>query len=425
MDSSRSLPELTPLARASAIAVLALSGGVAAFATIAPEVPEPPATAALVEPLALPAHAAVLAAPGPYTREARFQRGDTLAGLLDRLAVPEVEARRLARLPALRFLRPGQTVASETSADGALQRLSFVGARDTLTVIERSGEGYRTLQAAAPLRTETVMRNGVIRQSLFAATDEAGVPDAVAMQLADVFSGDVDFHRELRPGDRFSVVYEQHYFSGRPLRAGRVLAAEFVNQGRVLRALHYATAQGASGYYTPEGGNLRKAFLRSPLEYTRISSGFGMRKHPFQHAWRAHTGVDFAAPAGTRVRAAGDGVVEFAGLKPGYGNVVILRHRGQYSTVYAHLQRFVPGMRRGVRVAQGDFIGHVGQTGWATGPHLHYEFRIGNQARNPYAIAMPAGQPVPPAELAAFRNQAAPLVAQLGLLGSGAIAQLE
>jgi murein DD-endopeptidase MepM/ murein hydrolase activator NlpD len=425
MDSSPSPRRLPPLSRATAIAVLALSGGVAAFATIAPEVPAPRATAARVEPLALRARATVLAADGTYAREERFQRGDTLAGLLERLAVPQAEARRLARLPALRFLRPGQTVGSETDADGALLRLSYIGARDTLTVVERTDNGYRTLQAAAPLRTETVMRNGVIRQSLFAAADEAGVPDAIAMQLADIFSGDVDFHRELRPGDRFAVIYEQHYYAGRPLRAGRVLAAEFVNQGRVLRAVYFAAAQGGSGYYTPDGGNLRKAFLRSPLEYTRISSGFGMRRHPFLHGWRAHTGVDFAAPLGTRVRAAGDGVVEFAGVKPGYGNVVILRHRGQYSTVYAHLQRFVPGIRRGTRVVQGDFIGHVGQTGWATGPHLHYEFRVGDHARNPYAIAMPAGQPVPAGELAAFRSQAAPLVAQLGLLADGAIALLE
>lgn len=425
MDSSRSLRQITPLARAAAIAVLALSGGVAAFATIAPEVPAPPATAARVEPLALPERA-VLPADGIFTREERFQRGDTLAGLLGRLAVPEADARRLARLPALRFLRPGHAVQSESGADGALLRLSYVGARDTLTVVERAGDGgFRTLQAAAPLRTETVMRNGVIRVSLFAAADEAGVPDAVAMQLADIFSGDVDFHRELRPGDRFAVVFEQHYYAGRPLRPGRVLAAEFVNQGRVLRAVYFAGAQGAGGYYAPDGGNLRKAFLRSPVEYTRISSGFGMRRHPFMRTWRAHSGVDFAAPAGTRVRAAGDGVVEFAGMKPGYGNVVILRHRGQYSTVYAHLSRFVPGIRRGTRVAQGDFIGHVGQTGWATGPHLHYEFRIGGQSRNPYAIAMPAGLPVAAGELAAFRSRAEPLLAQLGLLAGGAIALLE
>jgi murein DD-endopeptidase MepM/ murein hydrolase activator NlpD len=204
-----------------------------------------------------------------------------------------------------------------------------------------------------------------------------------------------------------------------------VLAAEFTTRGRTLRALQHASVQGGSGYYAPDGGNLRKAFLRSPLEYTRISSGFGMRRHPFQRSWRAHSGVDFAAPTGTRVRAAGDGVVEFAGLKAGYGNMVVVRHRGQYSTVYAHLSRFAPGAQRGARLAQGDVVGFVGQTGWATGPHLHYEFRVGGQSRNPYAIAMPSGEPVPAAELAAFRRHAEPLLARLELLAANPIAQLE
>jgi murein DD-endopeptidase MepM/ murein hydrolase activator NlpD len=416
--------DMTPMVRAALIAVLALSGTVAAFATIAPEVPAPPSTGALVEPLPLRTGAAVLPATGSYTREDRFQRGDTLAGLLERVGVSDVDARKLLRLPALRLLRPGQTILGEVGADGALLRLSYLSARDTLTVVERASDAFRTLRGAAPMRTETVMRSGVIRVSLYAAADAAAIPDAVAVQIADIFAGDVDFHRDLRPGDRFAVIYEQHYFAGRPVRAGRVLAAEFVNQGKTYRAVNYATAQGG-GYYTPDGGNLRKAFLRSPLEYSRISSGFGMRRHPFLQGWRAHAGVDYAAPIGTRVRAAGDGVVEFAGLKPGYGNVVILRHRGQYSTVYGHLSRFSPGLRRGVQVAQGDFIGNVGQTGWATGPHLHYEFRVGGHARNPYSIAMPAGQPVPTGELAAYRSHAEPLVAQLGLLANGAIALLE
>ena len=417
--------DMRPLVRATLIAVMALSGAVAAFATIAPEVPAPPSTGAIVERVPLRTGAAVLPATGSYAREDRFQRGDTLASLLGRIGVSDADARKLLRLPAMRLLRPGQTITSEIGADGALLRLSYLSARDTLTSVERAGDAFRTLQAAAPMRTETVMHSGVIRVSLYAAADAAGVPDAVAVQIADIFAGDVDFHRDLRPGDRFAVIYEQHYFAGRPVRAGRVLAAEFVNQGKTYRAVYYATARGGSGYYAPDGGNLRKAFLRSPLEYSRISSGFGLRKHPFLHGWRAHAGVDYAAPTGTRVRAAGDGVVEFAGIKPGYGNVVILRHRGVYSTVYAHLSRFVPGMRRGLQVAQGDFVGYVGQTGWATGPHLHYEFRVGGQARNPYSIAMPAGQPVPSGELAAYRSQAEPLIAQLGLLADGAIALLE
>jgi murein DD-endopeptidase MepM/ murein hydrolase activator NlpD len=416
-----------PLRRIAAIAALALSGAVAAFATIAPS-PEDDALAlrtAVIEPVTLRAADMLLPAPAAYVREERMQRGDTLTALLARMGVDQVDAAKLARLPAMRLLRPGHVVSAEVGAGGELLQLSYPSSRETRLVIERSRDGFRARQAEAPLRMETVMRGGVIQSSLFAAADAAGIADAVAIQIADIFAGDVDFHRELRRGDRFAVIYEQYYLDGRPLRAGRVLAAEFVNQGRTFRAVHYGPAGGASGYYAPDGSNLRKAFLRSPLEYSRISSGFGLRRHPFQRTWRAHAGVDYAAATGTRVRAAGDGVVEFAGRKGGYGNMIVVRHRGQYSTAYAHLSRFAPGLRTGARVAQGDVIGHVGQTGWATGPHLHYEFRVAGHARNPYAIAMPAGKPVPADELAAFRRHAEPLAANLDLLALDPLARLE
>ena len=419
------MSKITPLVRTALLAALALSGAVAAFATMVQEIPAPAAEGAVIEPVALRAAESLLPAPASFRREERFQRADTLAGMLGRLGVSDADARKLMRTPALRLLRPGHTVAGEVNAEGELLRLSYLSGRGTLTTVERASEGFRAMEGAAPLRTEILMRTGTIRSSLFAAADASGMPDSVAVQIADIFAGDVDFHRELRQGDRFAVLYEQYYLEGTPVHAGRVLAAEFVNQGRRHRALHYALAQGGGGYYAPDGSNLRKAFLRSPLEYSRISSGFGMRRHPFQSTWRAHSGVDFAAPTGTRVRAAGDGVVEFAGPKAGYGNMVTVRHRGQYSTVYAHLSRFAPGMQRGARVAQGDVIGFVGQTGWATGPHLHYEFRVAGQSRNPYAIAMPAGEPVPPADLAAYRRHAEPLLARLELLAANPIALLE
>jgi murein DD-endopeptidase MepM/ murein hydrolase activator NlpD len=270
----------------------------------------------------------------------------------------------------------------------------------------------------AALYTQVALKSGVIQTSLFAATDAAGIPDSVAMQLADVFGGDIDFHRDLRKRDQFKVVYELHHLAGRPVRAGRLLAAEFVTQDRTLRAVHYGNS-----YYAPNGQNLRKAFLRSPLEFSRVSSGFGMRRHPIARVWRAHEGIDYAAPLGTRVRSVGDAVVDFAGLKGGYGKVVMLRHHGGYSTVYAHLNRIA--VRRGERVAQNDTIGFVGQTGWATGPHLHYEFRINGRPRNPFSIAMPAALPVPAQELPAFRAHAEPLMARLELLSNGTLAQLE
>jgi len=309
-------------------------------------------------------------------------------------------------------------VAAEVSDEGKLLVLSFLTARDTLVQLAREGEGFRATEERAALYTQVAMKSGVVQSSLFAAADEAGIPDNIAMQLGDVFGGDIDFHRDLRKGDQFAVVYELHYLGGRPVRAGRVLAAEFTNNRKTFRAVHFG-----NGYYTPDGKNLRKAFMRSPLEFSRVSSGFGMRRHPIAQAWMKHQGIDYAAPTGTRVRAVGDGIVETAGLKGGYGKVVILRHQGQTTTVYAHLSRI--NVQRGQRVAQNDTIGAVGQTGWATGPHLHYEFRIAGEARNPFSIAMPAAHPVAQQDLPAFRNHAEPLIARLDLIANSALAQLE
>lgn len=403
----------------AAIAVLAGSAAVASFATISPGDPTPaPAARPLVESLAIDPEQAVLASPASYVREEQLHRGDTLAAFLARLGIEETQIAQLARLRALRALHPGISVRAEVAADGSALSLSFLAGRDMLVTIAPEGDGFAASEAPAPFETRVTMKSSSIRSSLFEASDAAGVPDNIAMQLADVFAGDVDFYRDLRKGDRFTVVYETYLLRGRPVRAGRLLAAEFVNQGRALRAIHYQ-----SGYYTPEGKNLRKAFLRYPLEFSRVSSGFGMRRHPIYGGWRAHKGIDYAAPMGTRVRAVADGVVAFAGLKGGYGKVVMLRHNGQYSTVYGHLSRI--GVHPGARVAQNDTIGFVGQTGWATGPHLHYEFRIAGQPRNPAAIAMPAAEPVPARELDAFATLAQPLVAQLDLAASANLALLE
>ncbi len=407
------------LGRSIAVALFALFGVVAAFATIAPgrEAAEaPPPASLVVEPLSLQAREVPLV--GAYVQEAQFKRGDTLAAFLERLGLDDSAIARLARTPALRALRPGAQVRADLSADGSPTAISFLTGRDTLVKIVPQGDGFRTVEEQASLETRVTMKANVIKSSLFAATDDAGIPDSVAMQLADVFGGDIDFHRDLREGDRFAVVYELYHLNGRPVRAGRLLAAEFVNKGRSLRAVLFG-----SSYYGPDGKSLRKAFLRSPLEFSRISSGFGMRKHPIQKTWRTHQGTDYAAPTGTRVRATGDAVVEFAGVKGGYGNVVILRHNGQYSTVYAHLSRIA--VRRGARVAQSDIIGYVGQTGWATGPHLHYEFRVAGHARNPLTIALPAALPLPAGGVASFRAQAEPLIARLDLLANSTVAFLD
>jgi len=420
-------PVGTRTLRVAALAALVLSGIVAAFATIPPqsEAELALARALIVEPLPVQAGAQLLPASERFIREERFQSGETVGVLLSRLGVGEEDAARLLRMKGLQRLRPGATVTGEIGADGELARLDYLGGRDSLSVIVRDGDGFRMLEERAPLQTRLVMKSGVIWSSLFAATDAAAIPDSIAIQLADIFGGDIDFHRGLRKGDRFSVVYEQLTLNGRPVRVGRVLAADFRNQGKSYRAVWYSGPDGKSGYYGADGKNLRKAFLRSPLEYSRISSGFGMRHHPFLQTWRAHNGVDYAAPAGTRVRTVGDGSVDFVGQQGGYGIVIIVRHPGNITTVYAHLMGFTRGLRKGTTVAQRVIIGAVGQSGWATGPHLHYEFRTSGQARNPLAVMLPAALPIAASEIGAFRGQADPLVVRLDLIGQGDLALLE
>jgi murein DD-endopeptidase MepM/ murein hydrolase activator NlpD len=412
--------------RALFLSVFAVSSTVAAVASILPSTDAEwlVSKAAVLEPVAIRLDEALLPAPATLIREERMQRGDTLAGLLARLDIGAADAQRLLRQRELRLLRPGMTVTAEvrTSEErtGELVWMSFLAPRDVEVRIERVGEGLVASEKRAQVVTLTELRAARIESSLFGAADAAGIPDGIAVQLADIFGSDIDFHRELRRGDRFSVLYEMQSIDGRPLRAGRVLAAEFVNQGRTHRALRFA-----DGYYAPDGRNMRKALLRTPLEFSRVSSAFGMRKHPFLQSWRAHQGVDYAAPAGTRVRAVGDGVVEFAGRQGGYGNMVILRHDSRHTTVYAHLKAFGPGVRSGARVVQGATVGQVGQTGWATGPHLHYEFRVAGAARNPLSVPLPVGTPVARHDMDAFRARAVPMIAQLNLLANRQVAALE
>ena len=414
------------LRRAALLAAFALSSAVAAVATIVPSTDAELllAKAAVLEPVVIRVEDALMPSPLTYVREDRMQRGDTFQRLLARLAIGETDVQQLLRMRELRQLRPGTIVSAEVRAgpehEGELVWLSFLAGRDTAVRIERVGQRLVANEQRAQIVTRIELKSALVRSSLFAAADAAGIPDAVALQVADVFASDVDFHRELRQGDRFSALYEVHSVDGRPVRAGRVLAAEFTNRDRRHRALGYA-----DNYYAPDGKNMRKALLRSPLELSRVSSGFGMRMHPLHSAWRAHQGVDYAAPAGTRVRAVGDGIVEFAGRQGGYGNLVIVRHDSRHSTWYAHLKAFGRGIRSNARVAQGDTLGQVGQTGWATGPHLHYEFRIAGAARNPLSVPLPAGTPVARQDMAAFRAHAQALTAQLDLLASSQVAALE
>jgi len=330
-------------------------------------------------------------------RSEETRPSDTAEALLRRLGISDddgtafVRANAAARAALLG--RPGRTVTAEASQDNHLQRLSarFIpdgnGGLQRVTV-EHLGTAFTVRTESETLSTSSRLASGVIRSSFFAATDAANVPDAVASQLADVFSGDVDF-RSLQKGDRFAVVYETFDAEGQQLRTGRVLSAEFESGGQTHQAIWFQEPGRKGGYYRPNGESLRRAYLSSPVEYSRVSSGFAMRMHPIFNAWRQHKGIDFSAATGTPVRSVGDGVVEFAGTQSGYGNIVIVQHRNQQSTAYAHLSRI--DVREGQSISQGQFIGAVGSTGWATGPHLHFEFRVNGEFHDPATIAQQEG----------------------------------
>lgn len=339
----------------------------------------------------------LLADPKPWTlyRSDTTRSDDTPQSLLQRLGVNDTEAQTfLGRDPLARQLlasRATRLVHAEAAPTQELQRLTARWAdpreeRGFLRlVVERGADGLSARMEKGRLESSPRLAGGEIQSSLFAATDAAGVPDAVAVQLAEMFASDIDFRRDLRRGDRFHVVYEALTADGEPLKSGRILAADFVNNGRTHEAVWFEAPGFKGGYYGFDGESKRRYYLSSPLEFSRVSSGYGMRFHPVLGQRRAHLGVDFAAPTGTPVRTVGDGVVEFAGVQRGYGNVIFIRHRHNQVTVYAHLSRI--GVRTGQRVAQGDFIGNVGSTGMSTGPHLHWEFRDNGVHKDPLQVA--------------------------------------
>ena len=364
-----------------------------------------------------------------YWREDRVRRGDTIGSVLARMGVDDPEALQFLRSdPSARplyQLRPGKPLTVETDDEGRLIRLRLVTGEGQRLSIARNGDHIVAETQPAPVEIRWKMAVGEIRSSLFAAADAAGLPDPVTVQMADVFAGDIDFYHDLRRGDRFSVVYEVRYVDGEPVGVGSIVAAEFDNRGRALSAFLWRSEDGEQNYYTDSGAPLHKAFLRSPMEFSRVTSGFSdARFHPILQTWRAHKGVDFAAPTGTPVRATGNAKVAFAGRQDGYGNVIELQHNGGFSTLYAHLSQFAPQVHAGARIAQGQVIGYVGQTGWATGPHLHYEFRAGGEQRNPLTVALPGGEPLSPALRLQFAERTAPAAAQLALVRTLSVATL-
>ncbi len=383
-----------------------------------------------IEQLALPNSAPADTIAATFWHTERLQRGDTVAELMLRLNIKDAAAsdylRNSSDARAFRKLSVGNEVQAETDSTGALVSLSYLGEQGAKVVIRKQGDTFSSKATAAQLEKRLFVRTGEIKTSLYAATDAAGMPESAANQLTEIFSGDVDFHHDLKRGDRFTAVYEMTYSNGALVKAGQIQAAEFINQGQVYRAVRFQSDSSHSDYYTPEGKSLKKAFLRSPIAFSRVSSGFTMsRFHPILNKWRAHKGVDFAAAIGTPVKATSDGVVSFVGQQSGYGNVINLKHQSNLSTVYGHLSRFAKGLHTGERVHQGDVIGYVGMTGMTSGPHLHYEFKIGGEQRDPLRVALPNALPVNGANRTAFKAMADKFVASLVQLRNTNLAKLD
>jgi murein DD-endopeptidase MepM/ murein hydrolase activator NlpD len=355
------------------------------------------------------------------TIEVIVGRNDTLDAIFRRMALDTSDLAAIRNLPRIRqsldFLKPGDAI-KLTHSDGEIKELTRkVSETQTLKVV-RNEDGFAANVISNPVEMRTRTATATIDSSLFQAAEQADISDTVALKLANVFAWDIDFVLDIREGDRFTAVYQQIYQDGKFLHDGEVLAAEFVNNGKVYRAVRFVTDTGSASYYTPEGLPMRKAFLRAPVEFTRVSSVFNPhRMHPILNRIRGHMGTDYAAPSGTPVHAASDGRVSFAGRRGGYGNALTLAHNNSVSTLYGHMSRFAARMRVGAHVQQGDVIGYVGMTGLATGPHLHYEYLVNGVHRNPQTVQLPGADPLRALALKTFREVTAPLLAGLSPVG--------
>ena len=378
----------------------------AATATTATTITEPPAPA--------PAEAAPVASWQDYT----VRSGDNLslifqrAGLNDRIMYEVISNKEAAQ--SLKRLHPGQTLSLNLGRQGQLNQLRYQTDRLSHELYSRTDAGFQRDMVTRQPDVITAFRHADITSSLFLAGQSAGMEPSLIMELANIFGWDVDFALDIREGDSFSLVYEERYLDGEKLDNGAILAAEFVNQGKKFRAVRYTDLNGNAHFYTPEGDSMRKEFLRTPVDFARISSHFNLkRKHPVLHSIRAHKGTDYAASKGTPIRSTGDGKVIHAGRKGGYGNAVIVQHGQTYRTLYAHMSKFARGVRAGTRVKQGQVIGYVGSTGLATGPHLHYEFYVNGAVRNPVTVPLPKANAVNRKELARFHAQTSTALAAL------------
>ncbi|GAC1300425.1 MAG: peptidoglycan DD-metalloendopeptidase family protein [Steroidobacteraceae bacterium] len=351
------------------------------------------------------------------TLEVAIGRKDTLEAIFRRWGLDLKNLAAIRRLPGVRpsldHLKPGDTIRLVHDSGNVQELTRKVSETQTLKVV-REGADFEATLIDDPVETRIRTAAATIDSSLFQAAAAADISDNVALKLAAIFAWDIDFVLDIREGDRFTAVYQQIYQDGKYLRDGDILAAEFVNSGKVYRAVRFVSAAGAAGYYSPDGMPMRKAFLRAPVEFTRVSSVFNPhRMHPILNRMRGHMGTDYAAPTGTPVHAAGEGRVSFAGRRGGYGNALVLAHSNSVSTLYGHMSRFARHLRVGAHVQQGDVIGYVGMTGLATGPHLHYEYLVNGVHKNPQTVHLQGAEPLHAQSLQEFRSATAPLLAKL------------
>lgn len=356
-----------------------------------------------------------------------IKSGDSLARLFNQQGISPRQlhdilasggdAKKLTRI------YPGQMLRLRTTSEGELLELRYEIDALNEVEVQKTDDGYVSHLVVREPEHRTMRAAARIDNSLFVSAQKANVPESVAMELASIFGWDIDFALDIREGDKFAVVYQDLYLDGERIGTGDILAAEFVNQGKLYRAVRYTDSRGHTDYYAPDGHSMRKTFLRTPVAFTRISSRFSSgRKHPVLNRIRAHKGVDYAAPTGTPVKATGNGKIVLRGKKGGYGNTVVIQHGSSYSTLYAHLNNFARGKKVGDRVQQGEIVGYVGSTGLATGPHLHYEFRINGVHRNPLTVKLPDAAPLPKQFRDDFKQATENLIAQLELVKTRTVA---
>ena len=355
-------------------------------------------------------------------REFKVKSGDNLARLFKRAKIKPQQLDELMNsgeaVKTLTKIFPKDIIRVLSDDEGTLQALRYDIDHKSYLMVERESGALVAKTYNHQLETRSTHASGVIDSSLFLAAQDAGISQNIIMELANIFGWDIDFALDIRKGDTFTLLYEEIYRNGEKISDGDILAAEFINDGNTYRAVRYTNPQNnVSEYYTPDGKSMRKAFLRTPVNFARISSRFTVKRyHPVLHKVRSHKGVDYAAKSGTPIYAAGDGKVIFKGKKGGYGKVMIVQHGSKYTTLYAHLKTYNRKLRIGSKVKQGQTIAYVGKTGLATGPHLHYEFRVNGVHRNPLTVKLPASKPVPKRYMADFELSTIPVFAQLDLL---------